>query len=246
MVEPSWLAGTLAVVMVVVVVYSAARLVAGYAWRLRIERDVEIAHGAMGLSMAGMLERNLTLIPDSAWVAIFTASAIWFAARSVGIRAPLGAVGGPGHCVSLVVASGAMVYMLWAMPTWSGMATLICGPPMVGMTSSGFSSVKLPALGLGLAIFLFGNAAILALRRYRRGRPTGPTHTGTDEVARIETQRRSGGPPGAALGVGVLDPVLVENRGFDEALASPRIAVGCQVVMNVTMGYMLISMIHLV
>ncbi len=245
MVQPSWLAGIFAVAMVAVVVYSAARLVAGYAWHLRIERDVEIAHGAMGLSMAGMLERNLTLIPGSAWVAIFTASVIWFAARSVRVRAHVGAAGGRAHCVPLVVASSAMVYMLWAMPTWSGMATLICGARMVGMASSGFSPVKLPALGLGLAIFLFGNAVALADRRYRRGRPTRPTHTGTDEVARIETQKSSG-PAGVALGLRVLDPVLVENRRFDEALASPRIAVGCQVAMNLTMGYMLISLIHLV
>ena len=244
MVEPSWLAGTLAVVMVAVVVYSAARLVAGYAWHLRIERDVEIAHGAMGLSMAGMLERNLTLIPGSAWVAIFTASAIWFAARSVGVRARLGAAGVVGHGVPLVVASGAMVYMFWAMPTWSGMATLICGAHMVGMSSSGFSSVKLPALGLGLAIFLFGNAAILALRRYRQGRTTGPLTPQPMRLRRIETQQ-SVGAAGVALGLGVLDPVLVENRALDEALASPRVAMGCQVAMNLTMGYMLITMIHL-
>ena len=245
MVQPSWLAGTLAVTMMAVVAYSAARLVAGYAWHLRIERDVEIAHGAMGLSMAGMLERNLTLIPSSAWVAIFTASAIWFAARSVGVRAHVGASGGPGHTVPLVVASGAMVYMIWAMPTWSGMATLICGARMVGMTSAGFSSVKLPALGLGLAMFLFGSASILALRRYRRGRPARPTHRESDEPGRIEGQQ-SGDPAGVAADLLVLDPVLVEDRGLDEEIASPRIAVGCQVVMNLTMGYMLISMIHLV
>ena len=137
MVEPSWLAGTLAVAMLAVVAYSVGRLAARYAWHLRIERDVEIAHGAMGLSMAGMLERNLTLIPGSAWVAIFVASALWFAARSVGFRAPFGAAGGPGHDVPLVVASGAMVYMIWAMPTWSGMAALICGARMVGMTERG-------------------------------------------------------------------------------------------------------------
>jgi len=244
-VEPSWLTGILAVAMVAVVAYSAARLVTGYAWHFRIERDVEIAHGAMGLSMAGMLERNLTLIPASAWVAIFTASAIWFAARSIGVRAHLGMGGRPEHCVPLMVASSAMVYMFWAMPTWSGMATLICGARMVGMTGSGMSSVKLPALGLGLAIFLFGNAAILADRRYHRSRPQPPTHPETDGLAWIETEQ-SIGPARLAPGVGVLDPVLVVNREFDEALASPRIAVGCQVAMNLTMGYVLLSMIHLV
>ena len=244
MVEPSWLAGTLAVAMLAVVAYSVGRLAARYAWHLRIERDVEIAHGAMGLSMAGMLERNLTLIPGSAWVAIFVASALWFAARSVGFRAPFGAAGGPGHDVPLVVASGAMVYMIWAMPTWSGMAALICGARMVGMTSAGLSAVKLPGLGLGLAVFLFGNAAVLALRRYRRSRSMTPTHRAGNEVGRIETQQGNGAA-GVALDLRVLDPVLVEDRGLDETIASPRMAIACQVAMNLTMGYMLIVMIHL-
>lgn len=246
MVQPSSLAGSLAVVMIAVAVFSGARLVAGFADVLGVARDVELAHVAMALSMAGMLEPNLTLVPSTAWIVIFSGSAIWFAARSLGVLARPGAIGGLGHRAPLVLSSGAMVYMLWAMPTWSGLAALICGAHMVGMTSSGMTPAKLPALGLILALLLFGEAVLLSDRCFRRGSPPAdPTRLPADNAAYSQTPEDQSPIGPAGLGLAVLDPVVAERRTAGPVLTSPRLVIGCRVAMSLTMGYMLFSTIHL-
>ncbi len=246
MVQPSWLAGSLAAIMIVVAVFSGSRLVAGYAGHLSAARDVEFAHVAMALSMAGMLERNLTLIPSSAWIVIFTTSAIWFAGRSWGVLARPGAVAGLRHGAPLVLSSGAMVYMLWAMPTWSGLAGLICGAHMVAMTTSGMTPAKLPALGLILALLLFGEAVLLAQRLVRGGSPPADA-TGLllDGAASSDTPWDEGPVGPAGVGLAVLDPVVVKRRAGGPVLTSPRLVFGCRVAMSLTMGYMILSLIHL-
>ena len=246
MVQPSWLAGSLAALMMAVAVFSGVRLVASYARYVSVARDVELAHVAMALSMAGMLERNLTLIPGSAWIVIFIGSAVWFAGRSLGVLAGPGAVGGLRRGAPLVLSSGTMVYMLWAMPMWSGLVSLICGAHMVGMTSSGMTPAKLPALGLVLVALLFGEAVLLAQRLFTGGLP--PAHaTGLllDGAASSDTPQDGGLVRPAGVSLAVLDLVVAERRAAGPVLTSPRLAMGSRVAMSLIMGYMILGMIHL-
>jgi hypothetical protein len=59
MLQPTWLVDGLAGVMVAVSIYCVARLVAARRWGRTLHRDVNVAHVAMGVGMAGMLDASL-------------------------------------------------------------------------------------------------------------------------------------------------------------------------------------------
>ena len=170
LVQPSWLAGSLAAVMMAVAVFSGVRLVAGYA------RYVSVARGRRVRCMLRWHCRwpecsnaNLTLIPGSAWSSSSLGSAVWFAGRSWGFWQVPGAVGGLRRGRSC---SRAGRWSTCCGPCRCGPdGSLICGAHMVGMTSSGMTPAKLPALGLVLVALLFGEAVLLAQRLPRGAAP---------------------------------------------------------------------------
>ena len=107
---PAWLAGSFAVLMVVIAAYCACRLAVA---RLRggdTELDTDGLHVLMGAAMAGMLEPRLTPVPGTAWRAVFAAAAAWFAWQAIrpGGRAGRARCAHPApHAVECAV----MVYM---------------------------------------------------------------------------------------------------------------------------------------
>ena len=80
---PAWLAGSFAVLMVVIAVYCAGRLAVSRLRGRDTELDTDGLHILMGVAMAGMLEPRLTPVPVTAWRAVFAAAAAWFAWRAI-------------------------------------------------------------------------------------------------------------------------------------------------------------------
>ena len=71
MAGPSWLAGIFAAVMILTAAYSASRLAVSRLRGQATEFDADALHAVMGAAMAGMLVPRLSVLPASAWVAVF-------------------------------------------------------------------------------------------------------------------------------------------------------------------------------
>jgi hypothetical protein len=154
---PGWLAGTLAAVMLSVAAYCVSRLICARPRGRATERDVDTAHGAEGVAMAGMLVPSLGLLPGVMWKAAFAAAAGWFASRAIRARRRDGArTPPPGHYLPHLMESGAMLYMLAAVP-----AARAAGATAAGMGGPG------GGFGAGafvFALFLLGHAVWTADR----------------------------------------------------------------------------------
>ena len=240
MVELPWLSDALVAMVLAVAVSSGGRLLAAAAWHRPVQPDVEVLHIAMGLSMAGMLKANFAVFTPSAWVAVFVGAALWFGRRPLrGLAAP-GATRAVAHAARHVVGSGAMVYMLWAMPRWTGTAEMMCGSRLLGMASSGMSPTKLPYLALVLGIFLLGQSVMLVDRHLLR--PAKRSSVTTAVVPEWPTGHSErdlvGTPAGPATLVDTLPP-----RGEDVRPGrTAHLSVVCQILMSLTMGYMLLTL----
>ena len=156
MAGPSWLAGTLAAMMIVIAVYCTGRLVASRRWQRQTEADADGLHAVMGVAMAGMLVPQLSPLPGSAWEAVFAGAAAWFGWQAARVRH--GRAAGSWQCpypVPHLVECGAMLYMLLALPGFQprGPGT---GMPMPGMSASAGAAGSFPALAVVLALFMIG------------------------------------------------------------------------------------------
>jgi Domain of unknown function (DUF5134) len=150
---PSWLAGTLAAVMIAIAVYCAARLVASRLSQRKTEADADAVHGVMGVAMAGMLLPWLNPPPSTAWEVVFGTAAAWFAWQAARARSGRPAAGWQcPYPVPHLIECGTMLYMLLqvrgAQP--AGPDT---GTAMPGMAASPASAGSFPVLALILALF---------------------------------------------------------------------------------------------
>ncbi|MGH9098663.1 MAG: DUF5134 domain-containing protein [Acidimicrobiales bacterium] len=157
-------ADLLAVAVVGVTCFHAGRLVLSRLWRRSTQVDVDIVHSAMGVAMAGMLTGWLTGAWNDAWIAAFAVSTVWFG-RRLGRRLsdPRSSGLEIAHHLPHFVASGVMLYMLWAM-RWMGMAGGRAGSmgtmgTMGTIGHAGAGSLWLPSV---VALLVVGNAAIAA------------------------------------------------------------------------------------
>jgi hypothetical protein len=250
MTGPSWLANFLAAVMIATAVYCFSRLAA--AWRLqrRTDYDVDGVHILMGVAMAGMLVPRLNPFWDGGWEVIFAAAVAWFGWQAFrGYYGEL-AVGRRWAALHLqhVVACGAMLYMFLAI------APAKAGSSGTGMAMGGSgSTARFPTLALLLTLALVGFviwnadrftslAPVAALRAV-----TVPASTVIAPALAASTASAAGaessanavatqvaqapGEPGAAQSAQLRPPI------------SPRLAAACEIVMGLTMGYMLITML---
>jgi Domain of unknown function (DUF5134) len=211
---PAWLAGSFAVLMVVIAVCCAARLVICWLRGRNTELDADALHVLMGLAMAGMLEPRLTPVPVIAWRAVFATAAAWFAWQA----ARRGRRAGGGRCAhpaAHAVECAAMVYMLLPVGSWpSGR-----GPAMAMPGMSQGATAGNPALTLVLALFMLGYVLWAVDRLASPSRNTAAA-TAYAEPATTAFAQPAGSP----------------------ALA-PRLAAGYKIAMAITMGYMLIMML---
>jgi len=190
----------------------------------------------MGLAMAGMLLPGLKIFWTGGWQVVFALGAVGFAWPAVQeLRTSKAACDRPRHHhVQHVLACGAMLYMLAdARP-----GAAASGSGMDGMVSR---AAPFPTLALVLAIGLLGYViwtadrltslapvAALAARASVLRRIPASNGVMSDQADPVQL-------PGTAgpAGVWQIGPVPL----------SPRLAACCEIVMGVTMGYMLIMML---
>jgi Domain of unknown function (DUF5134) len=173
---PGWLAGTLAAVMLSVAAYCVSRLICARPRSRATERDVDTVHGAEGVAMAGMLVPSLGLLPGVIWEVAFAATAGWFASRAIRARRRHGArTPPPGHYLPHLMESGAMLYMLAAVP-----AARAAGVPAAGMGGPGGGGFGAGAFVF--ALFLLGYVVWTA-DRLTALRAPGPPVTGPPLLA---------------------------------------------------------------
>jgi hypothetical protein len=231
---PSWLAGSLAAVMILTAVYSASRLAVSRLRERATEFDADALHAVMGAAMAGMLVPQLNVLPGSVWLVIFGMGAAWFgwhAVRAQGLRAS-------GHSsgrfpVPHLIECVAMLYMLLPLhgsrPTRGG-----TGMAMAGIGASAGPSGTFPALAAVLALFMVGYIVWTTDRLASLAR-----------ARAIPSQARKGAPPpvaGGAVSVPAAAGVQHENQAGGATLA-PTLAACGKLAMSITMGYMLILML---
>jgi hypothetical protein len=208
------------------------------------------------VAMAGMLVPRLSALPDGAWAGTFGAAAAWFGWHAIRAYRAGGTGGRPAHQLPHLLASGAMLYMFLAV------TPARTGPPVTAIAMAGppAGTARFPVLALALALALFGYvmwitdrlgsvpavAAIgLALAAAVPARP------GTGSAGRMPAAaaRPAAGDAGDAAAAAFTAPWLASRaeagrpgrrRGVP---LSPRLAACCEIVMGITMGYMLILML---
>lgn len=226
MIGPGLLADLLAVVMLAVAAYALGRLaVVAHAGRPS-ERDVDAFHVAMGISMAAMLTGRLSTFGAEAWAVVFACGTAWFALRLPWHDALRAAEVQPiGHRLAHVVSSGAMVYMLLAVP----------GGSMTTMGTGAAGAARLPGLAAVLALAMVVAAAAYADRAFLRDR------------------RRAPSPAPVVVAVGAGEPGEPGERGLPSGAGTggparagrclaPRTAAAAEVVMGLAMAAMLAVM----
>jgi hypothetical protein len=229
---PAWLAGSFAVVMIMIAVCCAARLAIPRLRGRNTEPDTDTLHVLMGVAMAGMLEPRFTPVPVTAWRAVFAAAAAWFAWQAIrpGRGEPRGA-----HPTAHAVECAAMVYMLLPVGSWpSGHGP---GMAMPGMSQG--TTIGNPALTLVLALFMLGYVLWAIDRLAHLARAPVPA-TAPAPAARRSLQAAQIMPaiPHVAAPVGI-----AYARTVGSPVLAPRLAASYKIVMGITMGYMLITML---
>jgi hypothetical protein len=156
MAGPSWLAGAFAAVMILTAAYSAGRLVVSRLRERATEFDADALHAVMGAAMAGMLVPRLSVLPGSAWAAVFGIAAAWFGWHAIRLR--FAGASGSSRCrypVPHLIECVAMLYMLLPVnglhPAHGG-----TGMAMGGMGTSANQAGSFPALAVILALFMLG------------------------------------------------------------------------------------------
>jgi hypothetical protein len=228
MTGPSWLAGVLAAVVVSVALFSASRLIASRGRPRRGEVDADGVHVLMGVAMAGMFVPRLATLPNPAWEVIFVAGAAWFGLRSVQVRlARSRYLGFDSQCceypVPHLIDCAAMLYVLWAVPVIRSGAAPGSGG-MSGMAGA-VSGVRLPALGLVLALGICGYAVWLG-----------------DRVQLLAAApAAAAGMPAAGGRASASSRTTAQVSG--RALLAPRAATCCKIAMGVAMSVMLVDIL---
>ncbi len=252
MTGPSWLAKTLAAVMIVTAAYCFSRLVTAWRSKRRTDYDVDGVHIVMGVAMAGMLVPRLNPFWDSGWEVIFAAAVAWFGWQTIrGYRNEL-AVGRRwvAHHLQHVVACGAMLYMFLAVaPARAGGS----GSGMAMGGSSG-STTAFPTLALVLTLALVGYV-IWTADRFTSLAPVAALRAMTVPVSAVVAPALSANAASAAgaelsAAGGTATQVTQAPADPDAAQSaqakppiSPRLAACCEIAMGLTMGYMLITML---
>jgi hypothetical protein len=246
MTGPSWLARALAAVMIVTAAYCFSRLVLAWRSKRPTDYDVDGVHVLMGVAMAGMLVPRLNPFWDSGWEVIFGASVAWFGWQTVrGYRNQVAA--GPrwvAHHLQHVVACGAMVYMFLAVaPAKAGSSGSV-----MAMGGSG-SATAFPTLALVLTLALVGYV-IWNADRFTSLAPVAALRAMTVPVGAVVAPALSASTAAEPSAGGDATQVAQSSTYPDAAPSaqarppiSPRLAAGCEIVMGLTMGYMLITML---
>jgi Domain of unknown function (DUF5134) len=231
---PSWLAGALAGLMILVAAVAAGRLVCWLRAR-RAEADADALHVLTGIAMAGMFEPAIGVLPTIAWQVVFAAGAAWFTWQAARRRGGTGAVARHSHPAAHVVECGAMLYVLWptagrrsGMPGMAGHAGLIPGNPAIALVL---------AVGmLGYLLWAIDQLLSPARRPARASAPADRARVPAD-LARVPAAGGDGEAP--PLG----RPADLHQERARGTLLAPRLAAWQKITMGLAMGYMLVTML---
>jgi Domain of unknown function (DUF5134) len=236
-----WLADALAVIMIVTAVYCASRLVVAAAQRRATEHDVDLVHIVMGVAMAGMLVPRINPLWSSAWAVVFGAATAWFGWRVFrGYRLARPDRFAHAHHVPHLVMSGAMVYMLSAASRpGPGAAS-----PGLAMGASVAGGARFPLAALVLAIFMVGYVVWVGDRLPAlatvRAWVAGPAMAAAMAAA---AGLDAPGLDASGSQVAAVQEAPARSAAALRAPVSPRLAACCEIIMGITMGYMLILML---
>jgi hypothetical protein len=146
-VRPTWLVDSLAALMLLTAVYCVGRLVVARMWDRTTHIDVDIAHVAMGVAMAGMLVPSLRSLPAGVWEVVFAAMSCWFAFQIAHFVRRWGVRGWDddhlhhaSHYVTHLAMAAAMLYMFVALPTSALGVGMACMSVMASQSSSATSA----------------------------------------------------------------------------------------------------------
>jgi hypothetical protein len=237
------LSDLLAGFMLAVAVYCIGRLVLSFGSRRSTERESDVIHAVMGVSMAGMLTPSLAAVPTGLWVLVFCASTLWFGWRAVA-EADRDIIGGHalGQHLPHLLMSAAMVYML-VVVEWTGSMGAARGGSMAGMAGmagSGSGAARWPLLTIGLAVVLLGDGALSFGLNFSQVMARLPD--GSMAMARADrTMVRADGTDGR-LGKSAVR-LDVRPSPATPTVVAPRSVMVCQLVMSLVMGYMLVSLL---
>ena len=247
--SPSWLGYLLAASMIVTAVYCVSRLAAAGLRGRPTEPAVDIVHVLMGVAMAGVLVPRLSTLPDGAWEATFGAAVAWFGWHAVRAYRAGGTGGRLAHQLPHLLASGAMLYMFLAVtPARSG-------PPVtaIGMAGGPAGTARFPVLALALALALFGYvmwitdrlASVPAVAAIGLAlAAVGPARPGTGSPGGMTTAQAAAGDAALGWDAAPGGDAAASRPGPRRGVPlSPRLAACCEIVMGITMGYMLIVML---
>ncbi|MFZ0173416.1 MAG: DUF5134 domain-containing protein [Acidimicrobiales bacterium] len=268
--RPTWLVEALAAVMLLTAAYCLGRLVFARVRARSTHVDVDVAHVAMGVAMAGMLLPSLRSLSSGIWEILFAAMAVWFALQIVHFVRRWGVRGWDddhlhhaSHYATHLAMVVAMLYMFLALPVAGSVAA-------EGMStmSSAPSAAAASGLPLIFAFVLFVAAVWYgdSLTRFARARTAGAGPAPALVVLELEQPEPAGGVPAAeaaaggrdagallpVAGQGQVATVVARSRptfagakvlcAHDRRWLAPRLEIATHITMCFTMGYMLIVM----
>ena len=223
---PPWLYYLFALAMLGVAAYSVGLLGLSLKTSDPVGRDIDVAHVAMGIAMAGMFVTYWAFWPAWFWETAFFALTVWFVVRSVqsvqqyGVHVPHEGI----HAVMSL--SMILMYLYPVGATGAAMSMTGSSPSSHGILD--------PGLGLLLAVTFFGSA-IFTLGSSHKG----SSHHGTHR-RHLAAYATVGAP--APTGQAPVDSTTAARRGFG-ILATPVLEDLSHVVMCIGMGFMLILML---
>ncbi len=206
----------LALVLLLTAAYCATRPITSRVLRRRFEADVDAMHVVMGPAMAAMLVGRLGAEWNRAVVVVCVAGVAWFGSRTIrdGVRSRPGG-GRPGHQAQHLVACAAMLYMLGStsVGAMGGMGAGTGPAPGTGPAAVPvMSSATGPSVPIKVLAVALG-AVLIAYAAWDLG-----------------ATRASPGEPGTMIASAGTRPML-----------APRVAAGCQALMCLAMGGMVMA-----
>ena len=241
MTGPSWLAGVLAAVMILIAASSASRLAVSRLRGVATEADADGIHALMGTAMAGMLLPQLNPLPGSIWMAVFGIGAAWFGVSAIRARAPAWFSWQCRFPVPHLIECVAMLYMLLSVRSAQHQA----GAAMPGMSTSAGASAGFPALSVVLALFMLGylmwNTDRLASLTRATPRSAAPARSPHQRaLVAVPAAGRSASTASTTSQEASIQPPQLDTR---QPLMAPKLAACAKIAMSITMAYMLILML---
>lgn len=260
MTGPPWVAAALAASMILTAGYCVTRLALSWRHHRLTDRQADLVHVLMGVAMAGMLVPRLRVFWSGGWEVVFGIAVLLFAWRMFGGARTRTGPGHPrGDHAQHLLGCVAMVYMLAAV---TSAAHAGAGGAAPGVMSGSTAHVR--TLALILAVCLLGCvvwtadrmpslARVAALSLARVAAPAlasvaapslasvaAPSLARVAALAATDTRAMALAPSGPGQ---VSAPLATPTRQRQGMPLSPRLAAGCEIVMGITMGYMLVVML---